>query len=49
MTETVRTAKGYYSILRYVPDLERGEGCKHWSRIVLPGEMLSQGKNSSRQ
>src|SRR5437867_7804765 len=26
MTENMSTAKGYYSILRYIPDLERGEG-----------------------
>jgi hypothetical protein len=26
MMEPLRTANGYYSILRYVPDLERGEG-----------------------
>jgi hypothetical protein len=26
MTENVSTARGYYSILRYIPDLERGEG-----------------------
>lgn len=26
MTESMSTARGYYSILRYVPDLERGEG-----------------------
>ena len=26
MTESMSTARGYYSILRYIPDLERGEG-----------------------
>ena len=26
MTENMSTARGYYSILRYIPDLERGEG-----------------------
>jgi DUF3037 family protein len=26
MTENMSSAKGYYSILRYIPDLERGEG-----------------------
>lgn len=46
MTEGMSTAKGYYSILRYIPDLERGEGANIGVVVFCPALNFLRARTS---